>query len=528
MKAQNILAFPIGSARSVDRMAPAASGSAFDWLASAALIVLLVPLFLYRDMALPVAVPLSLLIALISRHVFRLILAPGGSDVFFPTTLIVGYFAIDFAARAFYLSTVQFFPRIGVNPYDDYIPAALWCACVGYVAFLCGIRSGSAKRWVRHLPVVTQQWSSTFPTVRLLLLILVGLGSLVYLFKMGVVVGNYSNVSFQRNPPPGLIVLLENLIDLSFAAICVILIAPAKKSNRVFAWPLLGITLGILCIKIAVSGGKVALIQPLLEAVLVVHYAKRRFRVWELVAIGIPALMLTFGIINFYRFVVVGHHGSPKSLADVISRVSSASDLLTSKHGTSGQPPALEQMVDRNAGTDALAIIMKYTPQPFPYAVGKPWLQIPLTFIPRQIWKNKPINIPSAEFESTYLGLSTHFNGFSSIHLIGDLYRNFSFVGVLGGMFLVGVLLRLFYLFCSPSRENRVGVFLYAALFPEIIHSFESDAGYGFINVSRIAALAIVVAIFLGARFQNIRRLRLIQESLVADASRRPAAQISQ
>jgi len=73
-------------------------------------------------------------------------------------------------------------------------------------------------------------------------------------------------------------------------------------------------------------------------------------------------------------------------------------------------------------------------------------------------------------------------------------------------MFFLGALLRLFYLFCSPSRANTAGLFLYAALFPEIIHSLESDAGYAFINVTRAAALAVGVAIFLGARFRRFSR----------------------
>jgi len=219
--------------------------------------------------------------------------------------------------------------------------------------------------------------------------------------------------------------------------------------------------------------------------------------------------------VNFYRFVVVGHQGSPKSLTDVISRISSTSDLLNSTHDSGEQKPALEQMVERNAGTDALALMIKYTPRPFPYMYGWHWLEIPLTFVPRQIWKNKPVNMPSAEFETTYMGEPGSFNGFSSMHLIGDLYRNFSLAGILFGMFLLGIVIRFFYLFCSPSRENGTGVFLYAALFPEIIHALESDVGYALINVTRATVLAIVVAYFLGVRFQKIGRLRPASRSLV-------------
>ncbi len=480
--------------------------STLDLLAGAALAVALVPVLLYFEIRLPVAVPLSILLALTGEHLLRFGFNSGWLDVFSPLTLVSGYFALYFAIRSLYLCTVPFLTRLGRNPYDDYLPAALWCACVGYLSFLAGFSSNIAKSWKRHLPVATHQLPAALPASRLLFLILVGLGSLAYLFKIGVAVGNYGSLEFQRHPPPGVIVLLEDLLDLSWVVICVYLVVPTEKSRRWETWSLLGISVGILGLKLAISGGKVALIQPLMEAVIVIHYGKRRFRLWEALIVGIPTLMLAFGAVNFYRFVVVGRSGSPKTLSDIVYRISSAAMMLNSNQVARAQPSALEQMVDRNAGTDALALIMKYTPNPFPYASGRPWLQIPMTFVPRQIWKNKPINIPSAEFEATYMGVPSNYNGFTSMQLIGDLYRNFSWAGVLGGMFFLGVLLRLFYLFCSPSRANIAGLFLYAALFPEVIHSLESDAGYAVINVTRAMALAVGVAIFLGARFRRFSR----------------------
>jgi len=492
-----------GSGRSVGRRAVTERQSTLDLLAAAALAVVVVPVLLYFEIRLPVAVPLSILLALTGQHLLRFTFNSVGLDLFSPLTLAAAYFVVYFAIRGLYLCTVPFLTRLGRNPYDDYLPAALWCACAGYVSFLAGFSSNIVKSWKRHLPVATRQLPPVLPASRLLLLILVGLGSLAYLFKVGVAVGNYGSLEFQRHPPPGVVVLLENLLDLSWVVICVYLVVPTKKARYWETWAVLGISLGILCLKLAISGGKVGLIQPLMEAAIVIHYGKRRFRFWEGLVIGVPTLMLAFGVVNFYRFVVIGQTGSPKTLSDIVSRISSAATMLNSKQAARAQPSALEQMIDRNAGTDALALIMKYTPHPFPYASGRPWLQIPMTFVPRQIWKNKPINIPSAQFEATYMGVPSNYNGFTSMQLIGDLYRNFSWAGALSGMFFLGVLLRLFYLFCSPSRANTAGLFLYAALFPEVIHSLESDAGYAVINVTRAMVLAVGVAIFLGARFRR-------------------------
>lgn len=476
------------------------------FLASAALALLLVPYFLSLRFAFAVALPLAILIGLTSHQVWRLILNPDRNDVLHPTTLVAAYFLLYFALRTYYLYAVPFFPRMGRNGYDDAIPAALWCACAGFVAFSLGMRSSIAKRWVKRVPAPSLRWSRGLPATRLLLLMLVGLGSLIYLFRIGQVVGNYQNLAFERNPPPGIVVLMENTCDLSWVAICVYLLAPVKKSRTGIVWLLFGLSVCILGVKLAISGGKVSLIQPLMEAAIVFHYCKRRFRIWELVIVGVPVVVLAFGVVNFYRFVVVGRHGAPKSVSDVVSRVSMASDLMKEQRGTVGQQSALEQMVERDAGTDALALFIKYTPHPFPYSYGIHWLQLPLTFIPRQIWKSKPIDMPSAEFESTYMGEHIGYNGFSSMHLIGDMYRNFSWPGAVAGMFILGVFLRFFYLFSSPGPDNHSGLFLYAALFPEILHALESDAGFALIEVTRSALLAICVALFLGQRFAQFGR----------------------
>jgi hypothetical protein len=493
----------------------AISGSGFDLLAGSAFGLLSFPVCRYLEISLAIALPLSVLIALTGRQFFRLMFNSLNGDVFHPAILVAGYFVFYFAVRSFYLSTAPFLARLGRNPYDDYLAAALWCASAGYIAFSSGVSSKAASRWTRRMPVITQQLLRALPVSRLFLLILIGLASFAYLFKIGLAVGNYGNLEFQRNPPPGLIVLLANLLDLSWVALCIYLAVPVRNSRRGLAWLLLAVLSCILCVKLAVSGGKVVLIQPLMEAAIVFHYGKRRFRIWEIVVIGVPTLMLAFGLINFYRFVVVGPHGSPKSISDVFSRVSSMANILNSEQGRGIQESALAQMVDRNAGVDALALTMKYTPRPFPYASGRPWLQIPATFIPRQIWKDKPVNIPSAEFEATYMGVPRNFNGFSSMHFIGDLYRNFSWAGVLCGMFFLGASLRVFYLFCSPSPRNPTGIFLYAALFPEIVHSLETDVGYAFINVSRSLALAIGIAIFLGARFRRVSPVGIPQRHVI-------------
>ncbi len=467
--------------------------------------LILLPTLLYSGVNSATAIPLTLLTALVSQPLLKLACTPARGDVFLPTNIVAVYFLTYFVLRAFYLSKSSFLPRLGRNPYDDYLPGALWCASFGYGSLFIGFWSKAPLNWLHSLPKAAVLWPRSMPPFKIAAIMSVGLGCSLYLFKIGAVVGNYGNVEFQRHPVPGIIVLLENLIDLSWIAVCIFLATTKSKSSRSAVWLFLGFSIALIGFRLGISGGKTALIKPFLEAAIVYHYCKRRFRLWEIALIGLPVLMFAFGVVNFYRFVVVGSEGSPKNIGDIVSRVSSASSLLSSKKGVAEEPSALEQMVDRDAGVDALALVMKYTPHPFPYKFGSDWLQIPLTFIPRQIWKDKPLSVPAADFETTYMGEPSDFNGFSSIHVISDLYGNFSLPGILLGMFLIGAVLRFVYLFCSPSRENSLGVFLYTALFPELIHSFEGDVPYALIGLLRLALLAAGAAFFLGARYRRSR-----------------------
>jgi hypothetical protein len=324
------------------------------------------------------------------------------------------------------------------------------------------------------------------------------LACIAYMLKSGLVVGNFANEQFRRHPPSALISLLPNLLDLSWIASLIFLANPGRRRQGLEMTLLLSIAVVALGARLAVTGGKFAFIQPILEAAIVIHYAKRRFRIWEMVAIGLPTLAIAFGLINYYRFVIVGTRGSPKEAADVMDRVS---DSLRSRSG-GVQHSAMEQMMVRDAGVDTLAVVMKYTPYPFAYGYGKNLLGVPLMFVPRLLWNDKPIYAPTAVFETTYLGEPYDYNGFTGIQLIADMYRNFGMYGILGGMFFLGLLLRALYFACRPSREQPVGIFVYAALFPQITHCLESDAGTALATITKLLFLVFVAAAFLGIRYR--------------------------
>jgi hypothetical protein len=480
--------------------------SGLDLATSGVLAVMLLVALTGFGMELSLGIPLAILLGLTGQKFIDLIINSGKRDVFAPPILIAFYFTVYFGLRVIYLYYARFADsRAALNPYDDYLPAALWCACLGYISFSAGFSSRWGKRLNAVLPRGYLSWPRALPSDRILLVLGIGAVSSAYLFSIGLVVGDYSNPEFQRNPPPGLPILLETMLYLGWIAICVCLAAPQKVKGRRIAWPLLAVALVFLFARIAITGSKESLVLPVLQAMIVFHYLKRRLRVWELAAITVPTVLVAFGAVNFYRFVVVGENGgSPKSVGDVVSRVSSASDYLSSGSHSSGESSALEQLMLRDAGVDALALVMKYTPNPFPYTYGKDLLMLPLTFVPRKLWRDKPVSEVGHDFEHEYMGMPEDYIGFSSMHLISDLYRNFYFFGVAGGMFLVGATLRFFYRFASPASRNAAGVFLYAALFPALGRFLEGDIGKVLVEITRSGMLVVATGWLLRVRFRRL------------------------
>ena len=465
-------------------------------LAAVALVVLL-----SCDVSVVLAVPLALLLALTGHQFVRLTLSRR-LDPFAPPTIIAAYFALDFVLRTIYILLVS--PtghRLGRITYDGYLPAALGCAVLGFISFLLGFRSNCthtfSDRFRRRLP----DFPVTLPAGRIALAMSVGFLATVYLFRSGYGVGNFNNPALAATPPSGIVVTLQMALNIGWIYTCIYLLRKGRGNRR-------GLSVFLLCTlsfilfgaKIAMTGGKQPFLEPFMEALVIYHYVRKRIQLWQLVAAIIPAIVLTFGFINFYRFVIVGQSGSPRNSGEITARVSSALDRIGS--GAAGrQDSALEQLLDRQAGVDALAVVMRVTPHVQPFRYGRTFAEgFVAAIVPRFLWPNKPIYDASRDFEQNYLGMPPDYIGFTAMQVISDLYRNFYLVGVAGGLFILGLVSKTLYLICAPGSRQTLGVMLYAALLPTLFHYMEGDVGHGFSEVPRLIMLVIIVAYLLGAR----------------------------
>ena len=258
----------------------------------------------------------------------------------------------------------------------------------------------------------------------------------VYLFRTGLgVVGADSDAV-----RPGFLILATRAVAVGWVASCIYMLRSGDSAGKFLSWALICISLTCIAVRILITGGKEALFEPVLQLLIVFHYLKNRLAIWQVAIVLVPVLLLGFGALNFYRFVIIGEQGAPKSFQDVLVRTSAAFDDLRSGK-TGGRASAVDQMLSRQAGVDALALVVKFTPHPQPYGWGASFVKAIISAaVPRVLWPDKPIYDSSREFEQGYMGMSYEYEGHSSMHTTADLYRNFGYFGVAAGMMLFGPL----------------------------------------------------------------------------------------
>ncbi len=182
------------------------------------------------------------------------------------------------------------------------------------------------------------------------------------------------------------------------------------------------------------TGGRASLIiGTALPALMIWHYARRRFRTSELALAGVAALagLLVLGAVGRDAVFNQGRHAGVGGY--IAERFQSLGDSLLG--GLEAVPfDSLLRLVSAR-GTGELE-----------YLGGETYESIPAWLVPRQLWADKPFGGGNAWFTETYY---PRFYGQdrvqTSISLIGEAFANFGVVGVAVAGILVGLVLGRLY-----------------------------------------------------------------------------------
>jgi hypothetical protein len=146
----------------------------------------------------------------------------------------------------------------------------------------------------------------------------------------------------------------------------------------------------------------------------------------------------------------INQFGTPRTLGSRITAplalVSGGSSSTVNTAKTSYQNTLDEE---RNLLVD-VALIQAKTPSIYPYEHGKRWLLAPLAAgIPRAVWPSKPSLSNGSEIAFRYGGAPTPMGTSMPATMVGDMWIQFGWLGIVAGSLLVGAFYRLAYIWVA-------------------------------------------------------------------------------
>ena len=149
------------------------------------------------------------------------------------------------------------------------------------------------------------------------------------------------------------------------------------------------------------------------------------------------------------------------------------------------------------------AYVVDLTPKTIPYWMGYSYRALLWAPIPRVIFPWKPTITLGQEFGHRYAFLrSVDYSTSWNLPQIVEMYANFGIIGVIIGMFLMGVIYRSLYeMFCHPKAGEGsilIGLFVFMRL-----SLIESDFATVFGNIAHYIILLVIINKLMKGRRQN-------------------------
>ena len=395
----------------------------------------------------------------------------GKFDFFNLKNPFILYYVVQLGASGLITFITEQPSEIGLDPliyYNEYIQTLL-LSIAGLITFQLGYYT-SSRRPLALPQIVRLPWRPGRHLLILLLYSSIGLCALWLLFRAN---GGFSQFLIDREffRSGGMIgqgiFLFPCTSMLSTATLIYFLSCVRVNPRHPGVIPIL---LFILSITPAYFlGFRGSIILPALQFLVVWRYGYRPIPS-EKLAILLIFIMIGFTAYGFSREIPAG----------IPVDIDLAVDILTEK------PELAIGVLSRSKGLEVVTSVVATLDQTGEYEFGwKGVMEAGTIIIPKIIWASKPI--PSSERFTTYffgknLALSRgHFAdkwGGISPTVVGELFWNFGFAGVLIGLFLLGRIASIAYATLLRNIYNPSVIICYAIFFTSFSMFAEAIQGY--------------------------------------------------
>ena len=148
--------------------------------------------------------------------------------------------------------------------------------------------------------------------------------------------------------------------------------------------------------------------------------------------------------------------------------------LLTQSSAFWEQPLLLfELIMSRQHGLDSLGTLIEQISKGEPFTWGSEYLLILVSWIPRAIWPDKPVISLGKIFYEKFYPPIFHEGTAVAVTLPGQFYWDFGIVGVVIGMFLIGVIWQILFRYLVYPSDNLSNILIVSIMFPTFFITVE-------------------------------------------------------
>lgn len=201
---------------------------------------------------------------------------------------------------------------------------------------------------------------------------------------------------------------------------------------------------------------KILVANTLLVTIGVVHYLRHRVRMRTLVGVAFAGLFL-IPVLTAYRRGL-----GPAQIFEVVKSLPSNPQLL------------FAGLFQRSFGADSIFTIIAGTSHGMPFEHGRTFTGLGWWWVPRSIWPEKPVT-SAITFWADYLRQSNYFPPYVSASptMVGELYLNFWWPGLIGGGLVIGATYRAVYSYFQRHRAHPAVTVLYLLALAVLIKAAE-------------------------------------------------------
>jgi len=376
------------------------------------------------------------------------------------------------------------------------LPLTLAYVALGYGGLTLGFFLPYAKKLGEKIGGMLPIWNWKAENLLLpgVLLLAIGLGNNIIAFAWGIL--GYQKVA-QVGEFDGLLFLLTLFwLEASFLLWLCIFRTPKLSAIH---YVIIGLLLLTTLSKAVFQGNRGSLISVFFMVACAFVFSVKRIELrHKIYGAGLLVASLVVGMIYGTTFRSVKTSEAQVGFDEYVSMIGTTFDKITDQDVTQVLGDSVAAITERVESVSALAVIVSNYEklEPFEESYGLKdniWNDSLLFFIPRPLWKDKPVGSEPRKFAELYFNFGE--NSYA-VTPMGDLLRNFGPVGIPLGMFVLGFVLSVIY---TSLVENREFSYWRTTLFYVLLTSVSYEGFYGTIlpYMIKYGLIAVVGLVFI-------------------------------